>query len=296
MAREECMLCPRGCGVDRRFERGWCGAGPLPRVSLAAPHHDEEPVLSGTRGSGTVFFTGCALRCRFCQNHRISTAPDAGQAYDEARLAALFLRLQAQGVHNLNLVTAGHYRPAVLSALRAARRGGLRLPVVWNTGGYECKEAVHALAEDIQIHLADLKFRSQELSGALAGAPDYFSFAGAYLREACRVCGPPQMDAQGLLRRGVIVRLLVLPGQRQDAIALLRWAAQALPKDGFLLSLMSQYTPPAGLSLAAPFNRRVSRFELRRVQEEALALGFTQGWFQSRESATEGYLPDFSLS
>ncbi len=288
-----CFLCPRHCGKPRDTARGFCGAGILPRVNLAAPHFNEEPAISGSRGSGTVFFTGCGLGCLFCQNHAISRGLAPGRELDEEGLARTFLQLQSQGVHNLNLVTATHHRPAVQSALHLARRRGLRLPAIWNTGGYENASAAECLAPDIQIHLADLKFFSPALSQKLAAAPDYFMRASAYLQAACRVCGPPRFDADGLLQSGVMVRLLVLPGQRADAGALLRWMAENLPQNGFLLSLMCQYTPPAGLALPKPLNRRLASFEYRQVQEEALALGFTNGWFQGRESATEAYLPPF---
>lgn len=288
-----CTLCPRRCGARRGQAPGRCGAGPLPRVNLAAPHFHEEPAISGSRGSGAVFFTGCALGCRFCQNHAISRGQAPGEEMDEAALAGVFLRLQGQGVHNLNLVTASHHRPVVLAALRRARAEGLALPAVWNTGGYENPDAAEALAEDIQIHLADLKFFSPGLSAFLADAPDYFAHASRYLRAACALCGPPRLGGDGLLQSGVVVRLLVLPGQSEDALCLLRWMAEALPPGGFLLSLMSQYTPPSGLGLPKPLDRRLASYECRKVQREALALGLCEGWFQGRVSASEAYLPGF---
>lgn len=293
-----CALCPRACGaLWEQGLLGCCHSGTLPRVVRAAPHFYEEPALSGTKGSGTVFFSGCGLGCVFCQNRAISQSGATGREHDTASLAGVFLGLQAQGVHNLNLVTATHHRPAVLQALRLAKEQGLCLPVVWSTGGYEAPGAAAALAGEVDIHLADLKFRDPELSGALAGAPDYFSHASRYITEAVALTGQPRLDEDGLLQSGVVVRVLVLPGHSGDAIDILRWLAATLPKGGFLLSLMCQYTPPTapGPPLPGALGRRLSTYEYQKVADAAVELGLTQGWLQDRASATEAYLPSFQL-
>ena len=290
--KEGCDLCPRACGVNRRLAVGRCGETREIRVARAALHHWEEPCLSGSRGSGTVFFSGCGLGCVFCQNHAISRG-GVGQVVAESALPELFLGLQAQGAHNLNLVTGTHFWPGIVRALERAKEGGLRLPVVWNTGGYETAEAIEALARHVDIWLMDVKFYDSGLSAALAGAPDYFAVAGQAARLACRLAGPPLYADDGLLQKGFLLRLLVLPGQRQDAQNILYWAAQALPKGGFLLSLMSQYTPPGPPMPLKALERRVSSFEYRQVEAWAVQLGLENGYSQNRSAASAAYIPPF---
>ena len=287
-----CTLCPRACQTNRcRAPGPFCNQTTQIKIARAAPHHWEEPCISGSRGSGTVFFSGCGLGCVFCQNHQISHG-GLGRAVSEEELAALFLDLQAQGVHNLNLVTATHFAPGVLAALALAQSRGLRLPVVWNTGGYEAPATIEMLAPKVDIWLFDVKFHSSELSRRLASAPDYFKVASRAAQLAQQAAGPPQIGADGLMRRGFILRVLVLPGHAADAMALLDWAAQSLPQGGFLLSLMRQYTPLPGL--AKPFNRPLSTYEYRKVADHALALGLTQGYTQQAGSAGPGYVPHFT--
>jgi len=257
-------------------------------------HHWEEPCLAGTRGSGTVFFGGCPLGCLFCQNHAISHRA-GGAPHTAQQLAARFLAMQQRGAHNLNLVTAGHYRPWVQRALALARAQGFSLPVVWNSGGYETTEALDALAADVDIWLLDLKFHAAALAATLADAPDYFPVASAAAKQACRLAGPPVFGGGGLLRRGVILRLLVLPGHHKDAMALLRFMASELPRGGFLLSLMRQYTPPPGLGLPRPLSRRLASYEYRQVLDEAERLGLATGYTQQAESASAAYIPPFEV-
>ena len=289
---DQCTLCPRACQTNRSQQPGaFCHQTNQIKIARAAPHHWEEPCISGTRGSGTVFFSGCPLGCTFCQNQQISHG-GLGRAVSGEELAALFLDLQSQGVHNLNLVTATHFAPGVLAALALAQSGGLRLPVVWNTGGYETPTTIEMLAPKVDIWLFDVKFHSSELSQRLASAPDYFTVASRAAWLAQRAAGPPQMDESGLMRRGLILRVLVLPGHAADAMALLDWAAQSLPQGGFLLSLMRQYTPQPGLE--KPLNRPLATYEYRKVADHALALGLTQGYTQQAGSAGQGYVPHFA--
>ena len=271
-----------------------------PVVARAALHHWEEPCISGTKGSGAVFFAGCPLGCVFCQNHAISRGGldhrDTGgvrRPHSVYQLADVFLGLQAQGVHNLNLVTATQYLPGVRAALALARAGGLCLPCVWNTGGYETPQTVHALRGDVDIWLFDLKYHAPALSTQLADAPDYFEVASRALQAVCTQTGPPVFGGDGLLRSGVIVRLLVLPGHRDDAIRLLEYLAGHLPKDGFLLSLMRQYTPPQGVALPPPLDRKLSSYEYNQVLDAAVRLGLQNGWAQDKASASGAYLPPF---
>lgn len=294
---EHCALCPRACGANRRQAVGLCGGGATVRVARAAPHFWEEPCISGSRGSGTVFFTGCSLGCLFCQNAGISRGHIGAEVTIE-RLGEIFLEMQNKKVHNLNLVTAGHYYPWVLQALEEATARGFALPVVWNSSGYENLETVRQLAPKVDVWLPDLKFHSPVLAEQVAGAPGYFQVASRSIAEMCRLAGPPRFAPDGLLCRGVIIRVLVLPGQHRDAMELLRWMAESLPPHGFLLSLMCQYTPPDDLGETAPLSlrRRVASYEYRQVVEEAVRLGLTLGYTQQRESASSAYTPAFDLS
>lgn len=305
MDLSHCALCPRRCGADRRQNpggrpgQGFCGAPATPRLARAALHHWEEPCLSGaaddtTHGSGTVFFSHCNLGCCFCQNAAIS-AEGFGKNVSTQRLGEIFLQLQQAGAYNLNLVSATPYLPFVLQALQAVR-GQLQIPVVYNTGGYECPEALQALAPYVDIWLTDLKFCDSALSARLCGAADYFAVAAAAAKQMVTLAGPPVWDANGLLRRGVIVRHLVLPGQRADSKAVLDFLAKALPKDRFLLSLMSQYTPCHRAKKMPGLGRRVSSYEYNDVLDCALALGLENGYMQQRTSAKEEYTPPFDLS
>ena len=235
-----CTLCPRRCGADRTKAQGLCGGGAGVKAARAALQFWEEPCISGTRGSGTVFFSGCALRCCYCQNYAIS-AENFGKEISVQRLAEIFLALQGQGAHNLNLVTAGHYLPWVCEALDLVK-GELSIPVVYNTGGYETPEAIAALRGYVDIWLTDLKYRSKALSAEYSAAPDYFDVASAALEAMLAQAGPPRFDADGILQSGVIVRHLALPNAGADTRAVLEYLA-TLPRGSFLLSLMSQYTP-----------------------------------------------------
>lgn len=294
-APARCMLCPRRCGADRRAEAGRCGAGGVLKVARAAPHFWEEPCISGSRGSGTVFFSHCALQCCYCQNYAIS-AEGLGREISTRRLAEIFLELEAKGVHNLNLVTATQWLPWVLPALRAARAAGCRLPVVYNTGGYETVETVRALGGVVDVWLADVKYCSPALSEEYSGAEDYFAVCRAAVGEMLAQAGPPQFDAEGLLRRGVILRHLALPGALQDSLAVLRWMAELKAQGGrFIPSLMSQYTPFYRAAEHKPLGRRISSWEYRQVVNAAVDLGLTEGYMQQKSSAREEYTPPFDL-
>ena len=293
-----CTLCPRACGADRAAgQTGLCGAGDTLRAARAALHHWEEPCLSGDpeapTGSGTVFFSGCALGCCYCQNYGISQEGQ-GRPLTEARLAEIFLELQAKGARNINLVTATQWLPWVLQALDSARRRGLRLPVVYNTGGYETVQTVQALAGYVDIWLTDFKYDSPALAAELSRAGNYPAVADRALRAMLRQTGAPVYDPEGYLRRGVIVRHLVLPGQAADSQAVLRRLAAVRRQEGvpFLLSLMSQFTP---FYHAADhgLGRRITSYEYRKVVDAALALGLTDGYMQEKSSAREEYTPPF---
>ena len=288
-----CTLCPRQCGADRTRQKGACGAANQLRIARAALHHWEEPCISGTRGSGTVFFSGCSLRCCYCQNHPISQQ-GVGKDIDEHRLAEIFLYLQSQGAHNINLVTASQCLPWVIEALQIARSQGLNLPVVYNTSGYETFETVQLLVGLVDIWLADIKYVSSQLSGQYSFAKDYFQVCSQAVQAMIQQVGAPIMDEAGLMKRGVILRHLALPGHLEDSRRVLDFMA-SLPKDSFLASLMSQYTPFYKAKELKPLNRRISTWEYRQVVNYAMDLGLTQGFMQQKSSAKEEYTPPFNL-
>jgi putative pyruvate formate lyase activating enzyme len=292
-----CALCPRRCGADRAAGRtGFCGAGGTLKAARAALHFWEEPCISGTRGSGTVFFSGCALKCCYCQNYNIS-AEGFGKELSVEQLAAVFLDLQRQGAHNINLVTPGQWRPWIIAALDLARAQGLSLPIVCNTGGYETVESIEAWRGYIDVWLADLKYVSPTLSQQLSAAPDYFAVAKAAIEAMLAQAGRPLFDENGLLRRGVIVRHLALPSHVEDSFAVLEQLAAWNNADPgcFLPSLMSQYTP---FYKAAEhgIGRRITSYEYRRVVDRAMDLGLTTGYMQQKSSAKEEYTPSFDLT
>lgn len=295
-----CTLCPRRCGADRAAGAcGFCGAGDTLLAARAALHHWEEPCLSGppeaATGSGTVFFTGCPLKCCYCQNYKISQQ-GLGKPVTVERLTEIFLLLQKKGAKNLNLVTATQWLPWLLPALDNARSRGLTLPVVYNTGGYETVETVRALDGYVDIWLTDFKYASSELAAALSAAPDYPAVCEAALRQMLRQTGAPRYDGAGYLRRGVIVRHLVLPGHTGDSLQVLRRLAAVRDESGvaFIPSLMSQFTPFFHAAQHG-LGRRVTSYEYRKVIDAALALHLTEGYMQEKTSAREEYTPPFDL-
>lgn len=287
-----CALCPRRCGADRTRSLGRCGGGSKVKVARAAAHYWEEPCISGTRGSGAVFFSGCALGCVFCQNREIS-AGNFGKELTVDELADVFRRLEATGVHNLNLVTAGHYTPWVVAALERAKPS---IPVVWNSGGYESLDTLRMLDGLVQVYLPDLKYRASALAARYSGAGDYFERASAAIVEMHRQVGACVFDDDDILRRGVLVRHLVLPGHADDSIAVFEALYDLVPPDEILVGLMSQYTPPTAAPQGFPpeLTRRVTPDEYALVADAVEALGF-EGYEQGGESADAAYTPPFDL-
>ncbi|MGN0158273.1 MAG: radical SAM protein [Brotaphodocola sp.] len=293
-----CHLCPRRCGIDRRSTPGFCGATSALTAARAALHHWEEPCISGINGSGTVFFSGCTLRCCFCQNYQISQEL-YGKSITSRQLADIFLNLQEQGAHNINLVTATHYLPWILPALDLVK-DRLHIPVVYNCGGYERTETVAALKNYVDIWLPDLKYFSSELSARYSRAADYFTVASKAIRQMIRQTGTPEFqifeaDKTPIMKRGVIIRHMVLPGHKDDSIQLLHWIADSLPKGQYYISLMSQYTPFFKSHEYKELNRRITSYEYQKVIDAALDLGLEQGYMQEKSSAKEEYTPPFHL-
>lgn len=291
-SHSQCCLCPRMCRADRSTASGYCKAPDGILASRAALHFWEEPCISGTGGSGAIFFSGCTLRCCFCQNYKISRTP-RGKSISSERLAEIFLELQDQGAHNINLVTATHYLPWILPALDMVKEK-LHIPVVYNCGGYECLETIQALSSYVDIWLPDLKYFSSDLSRRYSQAPDYFARASAAVRQMILQTGTPVFDDRGIMQKGVIIRHLVLPGQKEDSLQLIKWMAEELPEKQFYISLLSQYTPYEKNPDFPELNRRITSYEYQKVVEAALEAGLEQGFMQKRTSAKEEYTPSFA--
>lgn len=290
----DCTLCPRQCHVDRRAAAGFCGCTCTLKAARAALHFWEEPCISGTAGSGAVFFTGCTLRCCFCQNFPISQQ-GIGKELTDRQLASIFLKLQAQGAHNIDLVTPTQFLPHILRAIDLARPA-LKIPIAYNCGGYERTDTIDALNGYVDIYLPDLKYKSPHLSRDYSQAEDYFEVASEAVCHMIAQAGPPRLDpATGLLKRGVLIRHMVLPGAKEDSIRLLRWMADTLPKGQFLISLLSQYTPFHKATGHPKLSRQITTYEYQKVLEEAVRLGLTQGFMQDKSSAKESYTPPFDL-
>ncbi len=288
---EACMLCPRKCGADRSKQRGLCGAVALPRVAKIMLHPWEEPFISGTRGSGTVFFSGCNLGCVYCQNYTIRDG-GVGELYTVEALTTAFLSLQAQGAHNINLVTAAPYVPEVAQSLRLAKAQGLQIPVVYNSSGYECAEAILQLEGLVDIYLPDWKYVSPLLSKKFSNAPDYADVAIAAILEMHRQVGDLVLDEDGLATRGLVIRHLILPGCADDSRKVLDEIVSRLPASTHV-SLMSQYTPQV-YTTEFPLNRRITQREYDRVISYALSLGLHNILIQERNSAQSLYTPQFT--
>ena len=288
-----CRQCPRACGAERTPEKGLglCRMPQAPVVARAALHQWEEPPISGEHGSGTIFFSGCSLGCVFCQNEKISHE-DFGKAITLERLGEICDELIAQGAHNINFVNPTHYAH-VVSALLDAHP--LPVPVVWNTGGYDSVDTLRSLEGKVDIYLPDLKYLDGVTAARYSAAPDYPQRATEAIREMVRQTGPYELDEQGLMRRGVIIRHLILPGQVHQAKAVMDWVAESFPPNTVLFSLMSQYTPWGDLSACPEVNRRLRPGEIRSAQEYMANLGL-EGFTQERTSAKEEYTPPFDLT
>ncbi len=305
-----CTLCPKNCRADRTIgERGFCGQTDELVLARAALHMWEEPCISGERGSGTVFFCGCSLRCIFCQNYDIARS-NVGKRVSVHRLSEIFLELQQKGAHNINLVTPTHYADKIMAALTEARAAGLRLPVVYNTSGYETPEMVEKLRDYVDIWLTDFKYASDELAAAFSHAPDYFERADKALEKMVTqveeelseagIGGTADFDEDGMMLKGIIVRHLVLPGHTDDSKKVIKHLYEKYG-DKVYISIMNQYTPPepgseryAKCSSYPELLRPLSQAEYDEVTDYAADLGVENGFIQEDGTAEESFIPDFT--
>ena len=289
---EDCLLCPRKCGINRSTgQTGVCGVSAEIRVARAALHYWEEPCISGKKGSGAVFFSGCSLHCVFCQNREISDGK-AGKVISKERLSDIFLELKAKGANNINLVTPGQYIPDIVWAVSDARRRGMKLPIVYNTSGYEDAKELKLLDGIVDVYLPDFKYMDSALSAKYSRAKDYPSVAKQALSEMVRQ--QPRVvidDATGLIQRGVIVRQLLLPGHVNDAKAILKYLHDTY-QNSIYISMMSQFTPIA-LKDYPEINRTVTRREYERLIDYAIKIGITNAFIQEGNVAKDSFIPAF---
>lgn len=285
-----CTDCPRNCGALRGENgNGFCGMGADPVIARAAPHYDEEPIISGTRGAGTVFFSGCSLRCRFCQNYPISHE-GFGKKISVDRLREIYFELIEKGVHNIDLVNPTHFAAAIEASLREP----LPVPVVWNTGGYEKIETLKRLEGKIQVYLPDLKYIDGLSGRKYSSAADYFEYTGPALREMLRQTGPVELDDQGVIRRGTVIRHLILPGCADESMKILDWIAENM--EGAWISLMAQYLPFGDVQGLDQLDRRLTEEEYESVVDHLMELGLEDGFVQELSSSDEKYIPSFDLT
>ncbi len=286
---KKCELCHRKCNVNRYERVGFCAMPADIYITRAALHQWEEPPISGTSGSGTIFFSGCSLRCVFCQNRDISRGI-IGEKISVEQLSYIMLNLQEQGAHNINLVTPTHYVPSIIEAVRLARGDGLKIPIVYNTGSYDTRDTIKSLDGTVNIYLPDLKYYKNSTSKEYSKAENYVETSRVAIDEMYSQVGKPKFDDRGIMTAGVIVRILLLPGHLAEAKLSLKYLVETYGDDVYV-SLMNQYTPMP--DVPSPLNRRVTHAEYEELLSYAKKLGLKNGFFQDWGTAKESFIPDF---
>jgi putative pyruvate formate lyase activating enzyme len=290
---KDCTLCPRDCHVDRtEGEKGYCNSTDELVVARAALHEWEEPCISGEEGSGTVFFSGCAMGCVYCQNHNIAMG-FAGKKITIERLSDIFIELQDQKANNINLVTPSHYVPQIIEALLMARDKGLQIPIVYNCSGYEKVETLRLLDGYVDIYLPDMKYMDMEPAIKYSDCKDYFQFASQAIKEMARQVGEVVFDKRGMMRKGVIVRHLTLPGYLKDSMNIIKYLYNTFG-DTIFISIMNQYTPVLAFDKYPELNRRITEKEYNELVDYAINLGVENGFIQEGETASESFIPEFN--
>lgn len=290
---KRCTLCSRKCLINRYERNGVCGANAKVKIARAALHYWEEPCLSGDNGSGTVFFSNCSLKCIFCQNKKISTN-GFGKEIELEELSNIYLNLQKQGANNINLVTPTHYVPSIIKSLDIAKKNGLKLPIVYNTSSYETKETIKLLNGNIDIYLPDLKYYNDEYAYNYSNVKDYFKIATDNIKEMYNQVGKNIFDENGIMTKGVIVRVLLLPNHVEDAKKILKYLYETY-KDNIYISIMNQYTPVECIEEYSDLNRKVTEEEYDELINYACDLGIINAFIQEGETQSESFIPDFNL-
>lgn len=289
----DCTLCPRNCHVDRiNGQKGYCKQTDELVVARAALHMWEEPCISAEKGSGTVFFSGCAMGCVYCQNHNISKGL-VGKKITINRLAEIFIELQKKDANNINLVTPSHYVPQIVEAITIAKRNGLQLPIVYNCSGYEKTDTLKLLDGYVDIYLPDFKYMDEKLAKKYSNAPDYFVFASEAIKEMVHQVGEPRFDNNGIMTKGVIVRHLTLPGYLEDSKNIIKYLHKT-HGDLIYISIMNQYTPLPHVGKYPEINRKITEEEYNKLVDFAIELGVENGFIQEGDTASESFIPDFN--
>lgn len=288
----ECRLCARLCGVNRYENTGFCGAGEKVKISRAALHFWEEPCISGDNGSGTIFFSHCSLGCVYCQNHEIST-DGLGKEISNEALADKMLTLQSQGAHNINLVTPTHYVPQIINALNIAKRNGLCIPIVYNTGSYDTAETIRMLDGCIDIYLPDLKYYNEACAIKYSHAPHYFDIASKAINEMVKQTGSPKFDQNGIMQNGVIVRHMLLPHLLFDSKKIIDYLYTTYG-DGIYISIMSQYTPTKNAQHFKELTKPIDTAYYNALIDYAARIGVTNAYVQEDGAADESFIPPFN--
>jgi putative pyruvate formate lyase activating enzyme len=295
---KSCKICPRQCGMNRFEKAGVCGAGAEVLAAKAFLHQWEEPCISGEKGSGTIFFSGCNMKCVFCQNYEISQNTSdtfLGKEISTQRLAEVFLQLQAQGAHNINLVSPSPYAMNIIEAVRKAKAAGLHLPIIYNTNGYELEETIDALNGIVDVYLPDIKYSNDSYSLKYSGVSNYFKEASKAVKAMYAQVGYPEFDENGLIRKGLIIRHLILPGLMEDSKNIFRWIRENIGKYAYV-SIMCQYTPMYRSQEFKEINRKISSAEYEEVIDCFFEAGLENGFMQELESASSDFTPNFDLS
>ena len=290
---KSCSLCPRQCGVDREKARGFCGETSTIRISRAALHMWEEPCISGESGSGTIFFSGCQLKCSFCQNNDIALSKRGGEI-SVPRLAEIFFELRDQGANNINFVTPSHFAPSIIEAISIAREKGFSLPFVYNCGGYESPQTIKMLNGYIDIFLPDFKYFDPETAERYSHAKNYPDVAKKAIEEMVKIAGKPVYDENGIMKKGVIVRHLILPSHYKESIDIVKYLYTTYNND-IVISIMNQYTPME-CETHAELKRKLTQYEYNKVIDAAAELGITNAYIQEGETQSDSFIPPFDMS
>ena len=289
---EKCELCPRRCKVNRlNGEKGRCFATVNPKIAKVQLHYFEEPCISGSEGSGTIFFSGCNLSCKFCQNYKISQENKGNEVTIE-ELARMMIELQEQGANNINFVTGFAYVPQIIEAIKLSRENGLKIPIVYNTSGYESLETLRMLDGYIDIYLPDFKYYYNDLGEKLSNVNDYFQIVKVAIKEMCRQIKKAQYDEYGMMKKGIIIRHLVLPNHIQNSKQVLKWIKKNIRED-VIVSIMAQYFPTYKANQTDDINRKLSIQEFEDIEKFVYNLNLKNGFIQYLEENEEQYVPDF---